>query len=109
LVREQAVAVLGEGRCVENLLVDRKPDKPAKQHVELNPFDQLSLRADRIEKLQQRGPQQSLRRDGRTPDRLVKRRKRSIELTERRVGQSTRRPQRMLRRESMSQGSTSAF
>jgi hypothetical protein len=65
-LREQAVAVLGEGRGVENLLVDRQPDKSAKQHVELNPFDQLSLRADRIEKLQQRGPQQSLRwEDGR--------------------------------------------
>ncbi len=37
-------AVLGEGRRVENPLVDRQPDEPAKQHVELQPFGQLPLR-----------------------------------------------------------------
>ena len=83
LVGEQAVAVLREGRGVENLLVDRKPDEPAKQHVELQPFDQLPLRADRVEKLQQRRPQQALRRDGWTPDPLVKRRKPRVELSQR--------------------------
>ena len=46
LVREQAVAVLGEGRGVEHPLVDRQPDEPAKQHVELQPFERL----DRIAK-----------------------------------------------------------
>src|ERR1700684_1495925 len=75
LVREQAVAVLREGRGVENLFVDHKPDEPAKQHVELQPFDQLPLRAERKEKLQKRSAQKPLRRDGRTPAPLVKRRK----------------------------------
>ena len=86
LMREQAVAALGEGRGVENLFVDRQPDEPAKQHVELQPFDQLPLRADPIEKLQQHSPQQSLRRDGRTPDPLVKRGKPWLEFSQRRIG-----------------------
>src|ERR1700726_2107961 len=94
-LRKQAVAVLGECRRIENPLVDRKPDKPAKQQVELDPFDQLPLRADRIEKLQQRRPKQALRRNGRAAKRLVKRRKRPVEISERRVGQSPHRPQRM--------------
>src|ERR1700733_8360955 len=51
LVGEQTVPVLREGRGVENLFVDHKPDEPAKQHLELQPFDQLPLRAERIEKL----------------------------------------------------------
>jgi hypothetical protein len=36
---------------VEHLLVDRQPNEPAKQQVKLQPFDQLPLGADRIEKL----------------------------------------------------------
>ena len=76
LVGEQTVAVLVEGRSVEYLLVDRQPDEPAKQQVELQPFDQLPLRADRIEKLQQRRAQQSLGRDGRTAAPFVRRGKR---------------------------------
>src|SRR5271166_3555965 len=103
LLREQTVAVLGKCRGVENPFVDREPDEPAKQQVELQPFNQLPLRADRIEKLQQRGRQQALRRNRRTPDRLVKRRQRSVELRQRRVGQSPHRPQRMVRRESAPQ------
>jgi hypothetical protein len=59
---EQAVAILGEGRGVEHGLVDGKPNEPAKQKVKLDPLDQLALRADRIEKLQKRRPQQTLRR-----------------------------------------------
>ena len=73
LVCEQAVAVLGEGRRVEHLLVDRQSDEPAKQKVELDPLDQLPLRPDRIEKLQKRGPQQPLRRNRLTAERGVKR------------------------------------
>src|SRR6202020_1967459 len=89
LLSEKAVAVLGECRGVENLLVDRQPDEPAKQQIELQPFDQLPLRADRIEKLQQRGPQQPLRRNGRTSAGLVKRRKRPVEIRQRRVARKT--------------------
>src|ERR1700726_5140245 len=72
---KEAVSVLGECRRVENPLVDRKPDKPAKQQVELDPFDQLPLRADRIEKLQQRRPKAAVGRNGREAKRPAKRRK----------------------------------
>ena len=74
-----------------------KPDEPTKQHVEFQPFDQLPLGADRIEKLQQRSPQQALRRDGRTSGRLVKRGKLPVERGQRRIGQSPHLPQRMFR------------
>ena len=99
LVGEQAVAVLGKDRGVENLFVDRKPDEPAKQHVELQPFDQLPLRADRIEKLQKRSSQKALGRNGRAPDPFVKRRNPRVEFAQRRIGQSPHRPQRVLRRD----------
>src|ERR1700677_351276 len=93
------VGVLREGRGVENLFVDHKPDEPAKQHVELPPFEQLPLRADRREKLQKRSSQKPLRRDGRTPDPLVKRRKPRVELSQSPVRQPPHRPPRILRRE----------
>src|SRR3984957_5588955 len=99
LVSEQTLAVLREGRGVENLFVDHKPDEPAKQHVELQPFDQLPLRADRKEKLQKRSGRKPPRRDRRTPDPLVKRRKPRVELSQSRVRQPPHRPQRMLRRD----------
>src|ERR1700677_4549840 len=98
-VAEQAVAVLREGRGVDPPLVDHKPDEPAKQHVELQPFDQLPLRAERKEKLQKRSSQKPLRRDGRTPDPLVKRRKPRVELSQSRARQPPHRPQRMPRRD----------
>src|SRR6202034_2436774 len=54
---------------------------------------------DRREKLQNRSSQKPLRRDGRTPDPLVKRRKPRVELSQSRVRQPPHRPQRMLRRD----------
>ena len=93
-VREQAVAVLREGRGVEHLLVDRKPDEPAKQHVELQPFDQLPLRADRIEEAAAArpaasAPAQSKRKP---PDPLVKRRKPRVEPSQSRIGSAAASP-----------------
>src|ERR1700733_1587483 len=99
LLGEQAVAVLREARGVEHVLVDHKPDEPAKQKVKLDPLDQLALRADRIEKLQKRRPQQTLRRNRGPSDSIVKPRKRSVEFGQGgRVRQAPHRPQRMLRR-----------
>ena len=60
---EQPVAVLGEGGRVPYRVRDAEPDKPAEQQVGVDPLDQLPLRTDRIEGLQQQGPQQPLRRD----------------------------------------------
>ena len=47
LMGEQAVAVLREGRGVENLLVDRKSDKPANSM--LNSSRSTSCRSERSE------------------------------------------------------------
>jgi hypothetical protein len=47
-------------------ILDTEPDKPAKQQVVVDPLDQLPLRADRIERLQQQRSHQPFR-----PDRLV--------------------------------------
>jgi hypothetical protein len=96
LMGEQAVAVLREGRGVEDLLVDRKPDEPAEQKLVFQPLHKLPLRADRIQKLQKRGSKQPLRWDRRTPEPFVKRRKRPVELSQRRVGHFPHRPQWML-------------
>jgi len=50
---EQSVPVLGEHRVVPDRIVDAKPDEPAVQQVELQPFHQPAFRADCAERLQQ--------------------------------------------------------
>ena len=81
------------GRC-RRLAKDWDETSPYVSNAEIA----VSPRADRIEQLQQRRAQQSLRRDGGTPARLVKRRKRPVELGQRRIGHSPHRSQRMFRR-----------
>ena len=73
LALQQPVAVLGEGRGVPHRVLDAEPDKPAEQQVVVDPLDQLPLRADRIEGLQQQGPQQPLRRDRLPAERRIQR------------------------------------
>ena len=63
LAFEQTVPVLREHRVIPDRIVDAEPDEPAEQQIELQPLHQLALRADRVERLQQRGSQQLLRRD----------------------------------------------
>ena len=60
---EQAIAVGRERRVIPDRLVQRQPDEPAVHHVEVDMFDQRPFRADRKQTLQQRGPQQSFRRN----------------------------------------------
>ena len=78
LLGKKAVTVLGEGRGVEHHVVDRQPDEPVQQHVELDPLDQLPPRPDRIEKLQKRRSQEPLRRSGGATEPRVERRKRQV-------------------------------
>jgi hypothetical protein len=47
---------LEKAATIKNPLINRKPDEPAK----LQPFHQLALGTDQIEKLQQHRPQQAL-------------------------------------------------
>ena len=68
VAREQAIPALREGRMIPDLIFDAEPDEPAEQQVEVQPLHQLALRADRVERLQQEGPQQLLGRDRRTSD-----------------------------------------
>ena len=57
LARQQPVAVLREGRGVPHRIVHAETDEPTEQQVELDAFDQLALRADTVECLQQKGAQ----------------------------------------------------
>jgi hypothetical protein len=63
VARQEPLAVLGEHRDVPDRRIHRQPDEPAEQQIVIELFDQLALRTDRVEGLQQKRPQQLLRRD----------------------------------------------
>jgi hypothetical protein len=71
---QKTLAVLGERRVIPRRIVDADADEPAKQEVKLQPLHQLTLRADRIESLQQHRPKELLRRDRGTAAPRIKRR-----------------------------------
>ncbi len=60
----EALAVLGEAGVVEDLVVGLHVQKPAVEQVELDVFAELALGADGIQRLQERGHDQRLGRDG---------------------------------------------
>jgi hypothetical protein len=60
---EKAIAALRERRMVPYGIVDAEADEPTKQQVIVDLFHQLALRAHGVERLQQRSPEQPLRRD----------------------------------------------
>ena len=60
---QQAVAVLTEGRRRPDLLVHAEADEPAKQDAVVDFFHQQPLAADRVQHLEQLGPQQFLGRN----------------------------------------------
>jgi hypothetical protein len=62
---EQPIAVLREHRRHPHRLVNPKPDEPAVEQVVIELLHQLPLRADGIERLQQKRAQQPLGRDRR--------------------------------------------
>jgi hypothetical protein len=68
--------------------LDAEPDKPAEQQVVVDPLDQLPLRADRIERLQQQCAHQPLRRDGLPADRRIELGELARQQFERRIGTS---------------------
>ena len=97
LALQQPVAVLGEGGGVPHRILDAQPDEPAEQQVVVDPLDQLPLRADRIERLQQQGAHQPLRRDRTPPDRRIQRRKLARQRCSAALAISPNQPQRMIR------------
>jgi len=97
LALQQPVAVFGEGGGIPHRILDPEPDKPAKQQVVVEPVNQLSLRADRVERLQQQGPQQPLRRDRDPPDRRIQLSELARKRLQCRVGDLPNQSQRMVR------------
>jgi len=93
---EQPVPVLREDRMVPGRIVNADADKPPEQEVVFQTLHQKAFRADRIEGLQQHGPQQLLRRDRGPPDRRIERRKLSLQRSKRLVHDQPDRPQRMI-------------
>ena len=60
---EQAIAVGRERGVIPDRLVQRQAHEPSVHHVEIDMLDKRTLRADRKQALQQRGEQQTLRRN----------------------------------------------
>src|SRR5262249_51827442 len=65
---QKAIPFLAEYRRVPYCLVGRKPDKPAKQKVVVELLHQKPLRADCVERLQQKRAQKSFRGNRRSPN-----------------------------------------
>ena len=75
-----------------------RPTNQRNSRSVVDPLDQLPLRADRVKRLQQQGPQQPLRRDRLPPERRIQRRKIARQRLQRCVGDLPDHPQRMIRR-----------
>ena len=67
--RQQPVTMLGKRRGMPDRVVHSQADEPAEQQVVVELFQQQPFAPDRVQHLQQQGPQQLLRRD-RRPSRL---------------------------------------
>jgi hypothetical protein len=65
---EEALPVLGEHGCVPDRVVHRQADEPPEQQIEVELLHQQPLAPDAVERLQQQGAQQLLRRDRGTAD-----------------------------------------
>ncbi len=96
LAVQQPVAVLRKGRVIPHRIVHTEPDEPAEQQIELQPLHQLTLRANRVERLQQHRPQQHLGRDRRPTQPGIKRRKIARQRLQSRIRQHPYGAQRMI-------------
>ena len=103
IARQEPVAVLGTRRRVPYRIIHAEADEPAEQQIELDPLDQLALRTERVERLQQQRPEQAFRWDRFPTKRRVKRVKLRRQLLQRRVDDLTDHPQRMVRTNSLLQ------
>jgi hypothetical protein len=100
---EQPITVLAERRGIPNRIVNRQAGKPAEQQIEIELFHQLAFRSHRIEGLQQKRPQQPLRRDRRSPIARVKVIEYRRQLRQRRLHKSPNLSQRMIHRNALLQ------
>ena len=98
LMRQQAVAILREGRVIPDRIIERQAHEPAKQQVVTQLLAQLPFAADRVEHLQQQSPDQLLRRDRVAAAIGIDRVELGVHRCQRVVHQQPDRPQRMIRR-----------
>jgi hypothetical protein len=82
---EKTIAIFREHRHVPDGIIHAEAREPAKQQVIVQLFHQLAFRADRIEGLEQKRPEQLLGRDRRPADRRVEHGKVSREVAQRGV------------------------
>jgi len=90
------VAVMGEGGVVPYGRVHPQPHEPAEQQIEVQLLHELPLTAHGVEDLQERSPQQPLRRDRGSPDGAVEPVKLGVHALEDAVHENQDQTQRML-------------
>src|ERR1700704_1740879 len=73
-----------------------RPDEPTIEQIVMQLFHQLAFRADGVERLQQKRPQQPLRRDRRSSLLRVKLRKFTVQCGKHFIDNTTDQPQRMV-------------
>jgi hypothetical protein len=95
---QQPVAVLRERRVIPDRIVNAEPDEPAEQQVVIDLLHQLAFAAHRIERLQERGPEQPFRRDRLSAGALVKTLELDIQRDEHVIDDALDHTERMLRR-----------
>jgi len=95
---EQPIAVLREHRRHPYRLVHAEPDEPTIEKVIIELLNELPFRPDRIERLQQKRPQQPLGRYRRPPTVRVGIGKIAVERSQNFVHDRSHKPQRVLRR-----------
>jgi hypothetical protein len=94
---QQAVPVLTKGGRRPDWVIHAEADKPPVQHAVVDLLHQQPLAAHRVERLNQQGPQQLLRRNRRPADVGVHLRESRRQRGEHLVGHAPNRAQRMVR------------
>jgi hypothetical protein len=95
---EQPLPVLGEHGRVPDPVINAEAHEPPEEEVVVQLLHELAFAPDRVQHLQQQGPEQLLGRDRRTPGLRVQPRELGRELPERRVDHRADRPQGVVRR-----------
>ena len=103
LCLQHAIPILTEHGRVPHHIIHIQTHKPTEQQVVIQLLHQLSLAADRVERLQQQRAQQLLRRHRRAPEVDIQRPEARRELLQRIIGDATNRAQGMVLRDAVLQ------
>ena len=101
VARQQTIPILGKRRGMPNRVVHVQPDEPPEQEVVVQFFHQQPLAPDRVEHLQQQGPQQLFGRDRRAARLRIEPREASRQRPQRGVRQRPERAQGMISRHAL--------